>query len=276
MQDYKLSDIYIYPIKSLGSIRVKNIKTTEKGLEFDRRWMLINQDRQFLTIRRYPEFLFFKMSLLNSGFRIRYQEKILDVPIKIDEGEKVRCEIWNDEVEAIKASDRINQWFSTILGIDCSLVYMPEETKRNIKPLWGGTSVSFADGYPLLIASEASLSNLNSKLKNPVGMIRFRPNLVFKGVDPYDEFNWSKFKINSTQFQGLKPCERCIVTTFDPKTGEKGREPLLTLSKQKINNKIVFGQHAKSVDQGTIGVGDVVKVLSYKSNPYDSISDVSV
>ncbi|MEM7108364.1 MAG: MOSC N-terminal beta barrel domain-containing protein [Bacteroidota bacterium] len=275
MQDYVLSDIYIYPVKSLGPVKVDNIKTTEKGLENDRRWLLINGENQFLTIRKYPEFLFFKTSFSDQGFRIQHHEKTIDIPLRIVEGERIRCRIWDDEVEAIKAPDLVNHWFSTILEIDCSLVYMPDETERKIKPLWGGTAVSFADGYPLLIVGESSLNDLNSKLVNPIEMMRFRPNLVFEGGNSYDEFLWSKFKINNTLFQGLKPCERCIVTTYDTVTGEKGREPLLTLSKQKIDKKIVFGQHAKSVKQGYLKKGDQIEILSYKSSPYDTIPGLS-
>ena len=276
MQDYQLSDIYIYPIKSLGAIRLDNTKTTEKGLQYDRRWMLIDTENNFMTIRRNVEFLFFKLSMTDHGFRVAYKGDALEVPFDFHSDEEITCSVWDDEVIALKGKSNWNKWFSEKIGRPCSLVYMPEESNRVIKPMWGGTSVSFADGYPLLVVGEESLKELNHKLESPVEMMRFRPNLVFNGGKAYDEFNWSTFKIGEVEFQGLKPCARCIVTTYDPKTGEKDREPLLTLSKQKIDGNIVFGQHSKSVDSGVISEGDSIKILSHKSEPYAPIDGLSL
>lgn len=275
MQDYQLSDIFIYPIKSLGAISLDNAKTTEKGLQYDRRWMLIDADNNFMTIRRNVEFLFFKLSMTESGFQISYKGDSLDIPFYYDSDEKIICSVWDDQVTAVKGETYWNQWFSEKLGRSCSLVYMPDDSNRVIKPMWGGTSVSFADGYPLLVIGNESLRDLNSKLDKPIQMTRFRPNLVFKGGTAYEEFKWSAFSIGNVNFQGLKPCARCIVTTYNPQTGEKGREPLLTLSKQKINDYIVFGQHSTASDKGTINVGDSIHISSYKSEPYASIAGLS-
>lgn len=275
MQEYKLSDIYIYPIKSLGAVRLDNTKTTEKGLQYDRRWMLIDDDNKFITIRKYPEFLFFNLEVIEHGFRISYKGSDLEIPFSIASGDRVQCDIWNDQVEAIKGDVTWNQWFSENLGISCSLVYMPEDSIRKIKPVWGGTAVSFADGYPLLIVGKESLKDLNDQLQSPVEMARFRPNLVFEGGAPYEEFSWSEFMIGNVLLQGLKPCARCIVTTYNPSTGEKEREPLLTLSKQKLNDKIVFGQHTKAMQMGEIKVGDSLQILNYKSDPYALIPGLS-
>ncbi|MEO0552399.1 MAG: MOSC N-terminal beta barrel domain-containing protein [Bacteroidota bacterium] len=276
MQHYKLSDIYIYPVKSLGAIRISNTKTTEKGLQYDRRWMLVDNNNQFMTIRKYPNFLFFHLYGHKEGFRISFNASYLDIPFSIASGDLIQCTIWDSKVEAIKGDERWSRWFSEQLGIPCSLVYMPDKADRRIKPLWGGTTVSFADGYPLLITCEASLTDLNEKLDEPVEMMRFRPNLVFNGGEAYDEFRWGSFNIGHTKFQGLKPCTRCIVTTYNTITGEKGRQPLLALSKQKIDNNIVFGQHAKSLESGEIRVGDNLQILNYKSDPYAAIPGLSL
>ena len=275
MQDYRLSDIYIYPIKSLGGLSLSDTKTTKKGLQYDRRWMLVDANHQFITIRNFPGLLFFDVALIDNGFSVTYRNKKIDIPRELDQGKKITCTIWGDQVTAVIADQAVNKWFSQVLSMDCSLVYMPETTKRNIKPLWGHTTVSLADGYPLLVTGIPSLKSLNATLESPVEMMRFRPNLVFEGGVAYDEFVWSSFKIGNTAFQGLKPCERCVVTTYDPITAEKGREPLLALSKRKINNKIVFGQHAKSMELGTIKIGDKINIMSHKSDPYDPIPGIS-
>ncbi len=275
MQDYLLKGIYIYPIKSLGAISLTNSETTENGIMHDRRWMLIDEHHRFMSIRNNPEFLFFKVGFSKDSFKISHHESSLELPLSIHNGEEVRCQIWDDEVEAIQCNPEINQWFSERIGTQCSLVYMPDESERKIKPDWGGTEVSFSDGYPLLVAGEAALRDLNNKMNEPVEMMRFRPNLVFAGGHPYSEFNWGKFSVGNVKFQGLKPCTRCIVTTYDPHTAVKGKEPLLTLSRQKINNNIVFGQHAKSVEFGDIKVGDTIEVSDFKSQPYAEIPELS-
>ncbi|MCG8386016.1 MAG: MOSC domain-containing protein [Cytophagales bacterium] len=271
MANYHLSGIYVYPVKSLGGIRVNTIKVEEKGLEHDRRWMLIDENDTFMTIRKYAEFLFFQVEILPEAYRITFRDDTLTIPHTLQEGDKVFTEVWGSGVEAIVGHQDWNQWFSDRLGVQCRLVHMPENAQRKIKAQWGESTVSFADGYPFLIAGKASLDDLNARLDVPVEMGRFRPNLVFEGGEAYEEFRWSRFTIGRNHFQGLKPCERCVVTTYDLTTGEKGREPLLTLSKQKVNDKIVFGQHTLALDHLEISEGDEIIVEHYKDSPYDPL-----
>ncbi len=266
-----LSDIYVYPVKSLGGVWLNNAKVMEKGLEHDRRWMLVDENNTFMTIRKYSEFLFFKVEIGEETYNISYRGEAMTIPHKIQEGERIHTSVWGSEVEAIAGERNWDDWFSDRLGVRCRLVHMPEAADRRIKSQWGDGTVSFADGYPYLIVGKASLNDLNSRLEVPLEMERFRPNLVFEGGEPFEEFRWSNFFIGSNRFQGLKPCERCVVTTYDPVTGDKGREPLLTLSRQKINEKIVFGQHVSAVDKETVSVGDEVVVGQYKDSPYDPL-----
>jgi uncharacterized protein YcbX len=126
--------------------------------------------------------------------------------------------------------------------------------------------VSFADGYPVLVIGQSSLDDLNTRLSEPVSMIRFRPNLVFEGGLPYDEDQWYEFTVGNLTFYGVKPCARCILTTVDPEKGEiAGKEPIRTLSTyRKRNNKIFFGQNLMTNQTGTIKIGDEISVLSRK------------
>ncbi|ELR68302.1 Flavodoxin reductases (ferredoxin-NADPH reductases) family 1 [Fulvivirga imtechensis AK7] len=270
-----LSDIILYPIKSLPGVRINESKVEPRGLQYDRRWMLVDEDNKFITIRQHHDLLLFDLQIEGKGFVVKHRETgdALELPWEISDGVIVKVKIWDDEVEAITGNDNWGAWFEDKLGIACRLVYMGDQAKRPIKQEWSkdGEIVSFADAYPLLVIGSASLADLNQKLEKRITIDRFRPNLVFEGGEPYEEFRWGKFKIGENLFQGLKPCERCIVTTLDPVTAEKGREPLLTLSKQKINNKIVFGQHAYGIHFGTIKVDDNIEVLQYKDSPYDPV-----
>ena len=271
MANHYLSSIYVYPIKSLGKVRLHNAKVKEKGLEHDRRWMLVDENGIFMTIRKYTEFLFFNVELREKEYLVTYQGDTLAIPHTLREGNTIHTEVWGSAAEAIIGREDWHQWFSDRLGVQCRLVYMPENGERRIKPQWGDSTVSFADGYPFLVAGKASLDDLNARLDDPVEMERFRPNLVFEGGEAYEEFRWGKFTIGGNRFQGLKPCERCVVTTYDLETGVKGREPLLALSKQKINEKIVFGQHARAVDHLEISSGDEIIIEQYKDSPYDPL-----
>lgn len=271
-KEMQLTHIIVYPIKSLGAVILDRALVKEQGLEYDRRWMLVDEKGKFMTIRNTPEFIHFKVALHPKGFLVQYKSEEVVVPFKPQESSaSVMSKVWGDSFNGLVATEEIDQWFSQMLGQKCRLVYIPQDGNRFIKPDWGISRVSLADGYPYLITGKASLEDLNSKLSEPITIHRFRPNLVFDGGEPYEEYRWSQFTIGKVNFQGLKPCERCVVTTYDLESGEKGREPLLTLSKQKINNKVVFGQHSIVKTNGEIVVGDKIKVLSRKHSPYDAI-----
>lgn len=270
-----LSEIYIYPIKSLPGIRVNTATVTEKGLQHDRRWMLVDSDRQFITIRKERLLTQFYISEASLGYDVQtdFHKSSIQIPFELEEGEELKVKIWDDEVVALEGKQGWNDWFSEALRKPVTLVYLPEETKRPIKEKWqvNDESVSFADGYPYLIVGQSSLDRLNQKLESPIGINRFRPNLVFKKGEAYEEFLWKDFMIGDMHFKGLKPCERCVVTTIDIKTGEADLEPLNTLATQKIDGKVVFGQHALSLSEGQIKVGDYIDVVSKKKSPYEPL-----
>ena len=271
-----LSDIIIYPIKSMPGVRVKESKIEARGLQYDRRWMLVDENNKFITIRQHPELLLFDLQMQNEGFVVKHRETgdSIELPWAADaEGDRVNVKIWEDEVSALEVKAEWSSWIADKLGIACRLVYMDDQSVRPINEKWpkNGEIVSFADGYPILIIGSESLADLNGKLDQKITLDRFRPNLVFEGGEAYDEFKWGSFTIGKHSFQGLKPCARCVITTIDPVTLERSKEPLLTLSRQKVDDKIVFGQHAYALDFGTICIEDEIEVITRKDFAYDPV-----
>ncbi|MEO1049055.1 MAG: MOSC N-terminal beta barrel domain-containing protein [Bacteroidota bacterium] len=277
----KLSQIFIYPIKSLAGISLEIGHVEEHGLRYDRRWMLVDEHGQFITQRKYPNMALLRLRMDEDHLYISSPEKgveDLELSLAPTLGDSLEVTVWDDTCIAYHVSSSADEWFTRALGMSCRLVYKPNDSIRKIKAQWAlnSESVSFADGYPYLIVGQASLDDLNDKLENPISMIRFRPNFVFTGGQSYEEFQWSTFSIGNNHFQGLKPCVRCVLTTINPETGEKGKEPLTTLAKQKIDEKVVFGQHAIAVDHGEVKLGDDVYVVSRKESPYAPLNKDSV
>lgn len=257
-----LQDIYVYPIKSLGGIRLQTAKLEERGLQFDRRWMLVDEEGMFLSQRAFSKMALLQVELFSDRMEVfeRYRsENRLSIPFQSTSDVLIDVTIWEDTVKGQVVVKEINDWFSASLGMDCRLVLMPESTKRKLKPKYAvhGESVSFADGMPYLIIGQSSLDDLNAKLQEPVPMDRFRPNLVFNGGIPFMEDSWGKVKIGEAVFKVTKPCARCVMTTVDQQTGEKGKEPLRTLATYRtFQNQVMFGQNMLLLEGNHIQIGD--------------------
>jgi uncharacterized protein len=276
----KISEINIYPIKSLGGISLNEAIIEQRGLQFDRRWMLVDETGKFLTQREFPKMSTISISLIETGLQVSADKfEDLTVPFEV-EGERLKVQIWNSNCEAILSDLHINKWFSEVLQTNCKLVFMPVDSRREINPRFAVNNdiVSFADGYPFLIIGENSLADLNSRLEIPLPMNRFRPNFVVSNSDAYAEDNWKKIKIGNTFFRTTKPCERCVITTIEQINGVfTGTEPLRTLAKYRrtkqvfpetyadfglSENAVLFGQNLVAENFGeTIKVGDSLKVL---------------
>jgi uncharacterized protein len=258
-----LSEIWIYPVKSLPGIRVSQAKVMRKGLQYDRRWMLIDEQGRFITQREHPEMALFQLSL--EGMEVAVKHKNRSSPsirfhLVAEKGKPVSATVWDDEVEVWEPSTEHSKWFSECLGMPCRLVFFPESNQRETDPDYAsGELVSLADGFPFLIIGQKSLDDLNTRLAKKIDIRRFRPNFVFEGGEPYEEDNWRRFSIGKNQFEAVKPCARCTLTTVDPDTGMKGSEPLATLSRyRKSENKIYFGQNAIAVSYEEIKVRDEI------------------
>lgn len=262
-----VQDIFIYPIKSLGGLRLSEAVVEEKGFQYDRRWMLVNEEGVFLSQRDYPQLALLKVELgVNElvVFRKNEKEKLILVPFEMANGPEIMVTIWDDQVLGKVVHPEISTWFSDYLGIEADLVVMPESSHRKVDQRYAvhGESVSFADGMPYLLIGQESLNDLNSRLERPVPMDRFRPNIVFSGGSPFLEDSLREIKIGEVEFQIVKPCARCIMTTVDQKTGKKGKEPLKTLSSYRtINNKVYFGQNVVALRTGKVRIGDQIQPL---------------
>ena len=263
-----ISEINIYPIKSLGGISLDKSAVEERGLTFDRRWMLVNEQNQFLTQREFPVMSTIKISLVNKSLIADSGSSSVDIPYVPDSLETANVKIWSSSVKAKVYNGRTNTWFSEILKAGCRLVLMPEETKRKVNPFYAVRKfkdmVSFADGYPFMLIARSSLEDLNSRLKSPLPMNRFRPNFVVDESAAFAEDTWKLVKIGDTVFHVVKPCERCVITTVAQEVGEKaGKEPLKTLATYRTKNgKVLFGQNLIAEKAGgSIRIGDKVEVL---------------
>jgi uncharacterized protein len=257
MSALRLTEIWIYPIKSLGGIRLQKAQVLEKGLQFDRRWMLVDDRGKFLTQRVFPEMALFQLTIDNEQLAIDHVNKHSRHRIDLHPRQTTQQQevvIWDDTVNAFEVSTETSRWFSEMLGQSCKLVYFPEENERAVDRQFAThEQVSLADGYPYLIIGQASLDDLNTRMEAPLPMDRFRPNFVFGGGKPYEEDEWKKFTIGSNRFLGVKPCARCVLTTVDQETAERGVEPLKTLATyRKRDNKIYFGQNVLAVDHGFV------------------------
>lgn len=261
-----VQDIFIYPIKSLSGIRLTAAKVEEKGFVYDRRWMLVDEEGIFLSQRKHPELALFRVEMDGEALVVTYQKdgQSVHIPTNLATGPERIVMVWDDQVEAKAVHSDFDAWFSGILGFPVSLVQMPESTHRKVDPRYAvnGESVSFADGMPYLLIGQGSLDELNSRLEEPMPMNRFRPNIVFCGGAPYLEDSLRKIRIGEVDFEVVKPCARCVMTTVDQSRGIKGKEPLRTLSSYRtLNGKVYFGQNLIAVQSGEVRVGDVIRPI---------------
>lgn len=266
-----LSEIYIYPIKSLSGIKLNEALVEERGLQHDRRWLLINTENQFLSQRSNAEMALIDVQISETGLKVQHRQKaslgVLEIPFQPQTSTSINVTVWDDTISATIVNEASNNWFSEALGSEVRLAFMPNSSLRPADSKYAPfeNNVSFADGYPYLVIGQSSLDDLNNRLDNQISMLRFRPNFVVTGGLPYEEDHWYEFEIGNLSFLGVKPCARCVMPTIDPETALKGKEPLLTLnSYRKLNNKIFFGQNVLAKNYGTLKVGDDVKILSRK------------
>ena len=260
MKKLVVSEVWIYPIKSLGGIRLSSAKILPKGIEYDRRWMLIDKDNMFMTQRENPAMALFKLSFTEGQFIVHHTGDTIELPFTYG-SDPIQSQVWDDGVEVYEVSPFHSKWFSEKLGVECRLVSFPDTNERPIDPRYAfnNEQVSLADGYPLLVIGQASLDDLNYRMNQPLPMNRFRPNIVFTGGEPYEEDGWKNFRIGANRFAGVKPCARCVLTTIDQDTAAKGIEPLATLATyRRRENKVYFGQNLIPLNYNQIAEGDEI------------------
>jgi uncharacterized protein len=262
-----VSELYIYPIKSLGGIQLNEVQLTDRGFQHDRRWMLVDANNRFLTQREQANMALLQTALVSNGIEVYYKKKPAEkitIPFLFDPKEKITVTVFADRCEAVTINDEIDEWFSRYLQIPCKLVYMPDGSLRKVDSHYAKKEsdiTAFSDGYPVLMLSKESLTELNSRLPEALPMNRFRPNLVIEEVKAFEEDGMEHFTINEIDFYGVKLCARCVITTINQQTIEKGKEPLKTLATYRMkNNKIYFGQNVIAATAGKIKIGDTITI----------------
>lgn len=265
-----LSSIHRYLVKSCRGQSVPSALVEPWGLAGDRRWMLVDGKGVEVTARKHPRLLLVTPSYTSDGLVLeRTDAAALRVPVPTAR-ELVPVSIWKTPVQATLAADEAHAWFSEIVGFPVRLVYLDDPTRRHANPQYARETdvVSFADAFPLTLTNEASLAELNSWIpasstNDPLPMTRFRPSVVVAGALAWDEDAWRRIRIGEATFRAVKASARCVLTTTDPDTAARGKEPLATLARhRKWDGKAWFAINLVPDNPGTvIRVDDEVEVL---------------
>jgi uncharacterized protein YcbX len=265
-----VSQLFIYPIKSLGGIAVPSAMVTDRGFQHDRRWMLVDNNNQFLTQRELPGMSLLQVSFTKEGLQVSHKknkDQSIDIPFNKFNGNEINVQVWDDNCHAKEIDSKTDQWFSDNLDHSCKLVYMPDNSLRKVDTKYATNNeiTSFSDGYPFLIIGQSTLDNLNDKLADPLPVNRFRPNIVFSGGKAFQEDGMEHFKINDINFYGIKLCGRCMITTINQDDSNTSHEPLKTLASYRTkNNKVYFGQNLLHNGSGLVNIGDELKIIKQK------------
>ncbi|MEL6949093.1 MAG: MOSC N-terminal beta barrel domain-containing protein [Pseudomonadota bacterium] len=263
----RLVQLFVHPVKSMRGNAVAQWSVEAQGMTDDRRWMVVDERKRFVTGRLVPAISRCRALVTTDGLRLEYEDQVFDTDTP-ETGDPVDVVVWSDTVQAFDAGDGVADWLSTQFDRSLRLVWQgnprsrPLAESRRVTP---DDVVSFADGYPLLAMTTASLAELNGRLEAPVTARNFRPNLVIDTETPFEEDSWHTIDVGGVPFRAISPCSRCIFTTVDPTTGQKreDREPLATLSgyrRDADTGKILFGVNLIPLETGRIGVGDAVRL----------------
>jgi uncharacterized protein YcbX len=264
MSELIVSQLAIYPVKSMRQVSVENAVIDMGGLKNDRRWMVIDTEGRMITQRQQSRLCLIQPEILDGGLCL-HASGMSDLKISNPDGDKTqRVAVWGDNCNACNAGVEAQRWLTEFMGIECSLVYFPGNEVRIVDQTFAreGDQTAFSDGFPVLLVSQASLDELNKRLDSPVPMARFRPNIVVSGGEPYAEDDWQQLKIGDFNLRIVKPCSRCVIPSIDIETAERTGEPTKTLSRyRRQDNKIIFGQNAVLDGHGVLKTGMSVELL---------------
>jgi hypothetical protein len=265
MTPINLSSLHLYPVKSCAGITVEQWEVDAFGLRYDRRWMVATPRGRLVSQRECPSLAVVQVEIAPPHLVISAPGRPkLVTPLKPMGGRPIVTQVWEDTVFAVAPDHKADQWFSDHVGGEVMLAYLADEAVREVDPEYSpsGGRTGFADGFPFLLIGETSLADLNGRLKIPVPMNRFRPNLVVSGSPAFAEDGWSSMRIGGIPMDVVKPCARCVVTTTDQTTGARtGYEPLRTLAGyRRQGDGAMFGQNVVHRGEGVLRVGDAVEV----------------
>ncbi|MCA9603799.1 MAG: MOSC domain-containing protein [Polyangiales bacterium] len=274
MSPLRVAELCVYPVKSATGLSVREWPVDAFGLALDRRFMVVDANGRFVTQREEPRMCLVQAGWGGDGKLTLTAEGRGVLEVDSPEGGHASHDVtvWNDTVRAVDCGAAAGEWWSDYLGRPARLMFIAEPTARTADPEYAParTPVSFADGFPFLITTTASLADLNGRLETPLPMRRFRPNIVIEGAEPFEEDTWHRIRIGDVEFDLVKPCARCSITTVDPETAQVGKEPLKTLATfRRTGNKVLFGQNAVHSGPGRLRVGEGVEVLASGSGGGD-------
>jgi len=263
MRNIIISELNIYPVKSLAQISLQKSHLDAFGLHMDRRWMLVDEQGKMLTQRQLPRMCLIQTQLHDQQLSLQADgmDK-LTLTAAIQNQRQVQ--VWSDYCQALDCGDDVAEWLSFFLNKECRLVYFPEQEKRQVDLNYAqaGDTTAFSDGFPLLLISQASLDDLNQRLETPITMARFRPNIVVSGCTAFAEDQWKQIQINQINFRMVKPCSRCVIPSIDLKTAQKQPIIIQTLSQYRMQGKnIFFGQNVIADNTGELAVGMAVNII---------------
>ncbi len=264
----KVAALWTYPVKSLAGQSLTEAELRGRGFADDRRWMLVDENGRFISQREHAHLARWQANVAGDDLLLRQIDTGVEIQIpnaRAQTGTSIKVQIWQDEVDAYLVSTVPAEALKAAFGFPCQLVYMAEDSSRAIDPRYAkaGEEVSFADGYPYLIATTGSLVAIEQERGAALDMRRFRPNIVVDHPEAFSEDNWKAITIGNQPFRLPKPCARCVVITIDPDTTVKDPEVFATLANlHSKNRKVLFGMNAcwEGIMGGKIRVGDMVKV----------------
>lgn len=261
-----IHSLHVYPIKSCQGIDLDSAELTTTGIRYDRHWMLIDKQGQFLSQRQLPAMALVKTEFNTDELLVTdAQGRQLEIPLQQPQQNRQTVKIWKDECQASLVSQQASRWFSEALDTDCDLVYLPQTEQRKVDTNYAreGQIVGFADGFPLLILSRAVINVLNDKLEDPVNINRFRANIIIDGCEAHAEDQWQSITVNNIEILLAKPCSRCVIPSIHQHTAEKHATILRTLAgyRRGENGKVYMGQNGLHKDTGWIRVGQPVTAI---------------
>lgn len=276
MSDLTVSGLYHYPVKSCAGNDLEQASLIETGLAYDRAWMVTDENYRFITQREEPLLALVQVELTDQYLRL-FSDEENEILVPLDsKGVAKPAVIWDDKVQVIDEGNKASAWLSEFLSGSYRLVKMAPSHQRRLSAFFDPEQrgeVGFADGYPLLVVTEASLSHLNQQLPDPVPITRFRPNIVIAGGEPYQEDYWRRIKIGEVMARVVKPCARCVIIDTDQETGKRRAMVQKALAKYRtgVNQKgkrgIMFAQNAIHENLGEIRVNDPVAVIEQADQP---------
>ena len=269
-----VQSLHIYPIKSTAGIALSKSWVDDFGLSFDRRFVVTDLNGQFITARTQPKLCLIQCFLTPKGLLLT-APNMPELEVNFDDFSEQyhSITVWKDDINALYCHQHYDKWFSQYLNLPCQLHFFADKSSRKVCN--SDNQVGFADGYPLLLISQASLNDLNNRLTTRYGdnagvaMTQFRPNIVVNDTKAFAEDGWQRIRIGDVEFELVKPCSRCVFTTIDPDNAEKHpeQEPLSTLKsyRQVAKGDVMFGQNIIPLNKGQIKQGDSVTILSHQS-----------